>query len=100
SNQSIATSDQSIATSDQSIATSTDNIATSDNTKKYFRKNILETMIIEVCGDFTPLEEIATTVQRDIRYLNNFIIPQMVKEGKLERLFSEKNHPNQKYKAK
>jgi hypothetical protein len=92
--------DESIATSPESIATSPESIATYRVTKNYYKKEVLEAKIIEICADFTDLEEIALIIGRNIRYLNNYIIPGMIKTGKLERLFSVKNHPNQKYKAK
>jgi hypothetical protein len=39
-------------------------------------------------------------VGKDSKYLKNKIFPQLMKEGKLERLYPTLNHPNQAYKAK
>ena len=51
--------------------------------------------------DYLFLEEIATAVERNVRYLNNRIIPRMLEEQRLERLYPNvPNHPKQKYKAK
>ena len=43
------------------------------------------------------VEEIAQKVNRAVKYLKNRIIPEMVKSGYLVKLYTQTNHPQQKY---
>ena len=85
----------------------TENVASSEaNVVSYFKKKRLHyeeitELICSVATDYLLLEEIATAIGRNVRYLNNRIIPRMIEEQKLERLYPDiPNHPKQKYKAK
>lgn len=61
----------------------------------------LSKMIQTVAVSYLSLEDIALAIGRDIRYLNNKIIPRMMEEQKLERLYPNiPKHPQQKYKVK
>jgi len=66
------------------------------------KNNKLDLSILEICkDDYMPIEEIATKINRSIRHLQNRIIPTLVKQGKLIRLYpNAPNHPQQKYKTK
>jgi predicted HTH transcriptional regulator len=106
SGKNIATSSiKNLATSDKSIATSCKNLATSkkemaSQAKQFFRVKIINS-ILEITQEFLTLEEIANKLDKNKRYLKNEIIPRMVKDGKLERLYPDTpNHPKQKYRAK
>ena len=64
-------------------------------------RNELHHYIIEAFQDWMPLEDIAKTVERDYDYLLNRIIPTMLEEGLIERLYPQTpKHPSQKYKKK
>ena len=61
----------------------------------------LQRYIIEACQDWMALEDIASAVERDNDYLLNHVIPTMLEEGLIERMYPQTpRHPNQKYKAK
>lgn len=69
--------------------------------KKRLSYEEIAAWICEVATDYLFLEEIAVAVGRNIRYLNNKIIPRMVREQRLERLYPDvPNHPKQKYRVK
>ena len=56
--------------------------------------------IIEACEDYQSIETIAGIVNRSARYLKNKIIPGMVRENLIERLYPDSpTHRDQKYKA-
>lgn len=50
--------------------------------------------------DYISLDEIAGIIQREPSYLINKIIPRMIDEEKLERLYpATPKHPQQKYRT-
>ena len=56
--------------------------------------------IQETCIDFMPLIEIAPKVNRQLRYLKNTVIPDMVTKGLLERKYPNiPSHPDQQYRC-
>lgn len=52
-------------------------------------------LIIEYCRQWRSLDEIALHIQRDKRYLRNFILPKL--KDDLTKRFPLDNHPNQMY---
>ena len=67
--------------------------------KKRMSKEELREVIINTCSDWVSLEYIATSIGRKIDYLQNHVIPFMLEEGLIERMYPETpRHPNQKYK--
>ena len=69
--------------------------------RTHLKREELEKLIISCSQDYTTLEDIAYKVNRDIKYLQNKVIPRMIQNHKIERLYpATPNHPNQKYKAK
>ena len=103
----VASSEANVASSEANVASSETNVASSEtNVASYFKKKRLHyeeitELICSVATDYLLLEEIATAIGRNVRYLNNRIIPRMIEEQKLERLYPDiPNHPKQKYKAK
>ena len=103
----VAISEANVANSETNVANSETNVARSEtNVASYFKKKRLHyeeitELICSVATDYLLLEEIATAIGRNVRYLNNRIIPRMIEEQKLERLYPDiPNHPKQKYKAK
>ena len=57
---------------------------------------------MSICkDDYISAEEIADVTVRKVSYLKNEIIPKMIAEDKLERLYPDNpHHPNQKFKTK
>ena len=107
SGDNVASSENNVASSENNVASSKTNVASSeDNVASNFKKKRLPSeeitkLICSVATDYLFLEEIATAVGRNVRYLNNKIIPRMIEEQKLERLYPNiPNHPKQKYKTK
>jgi predicted HTH transcriptional regulator len=68
---------------------------------KKLSKDKLNTLIINSCKDrFISIEQIALAVNRSQTYLQNEVLPYLVNNGKLVRLYPENpNHPNQAYKS-
>ena len=61
----------------------------------------LRNVILEVCDEWVSLEHIATNIDRNPDYLLTSVIPSMLEEGLLERMFPQiPKHPYQKYKRK
>jgi predicted HTH transcriptional regulator len=85
------------------IASSDSNIGSSEKNKnkKRLSKQEFEKSLLNICASYTSLEELARKLDRNIDYLKNFIIPVLLKDGKLERLYPDTpNHPKQKYRVK
>lgn len=60
----------------------------------------LQALIISISQDYIGIDEIAAKVHKTLKYLINFIIPKMLQNGTIERLYPGiPNHPKQKYKA-
>lgn len=61
----------------------------------------LQKAIISACQEWVSLESIAIATERNPYYLLNEIIPSMLEEGLLERMYPQSpKHPNQQYKKK
>ena len=100
SGDNVASSENNVASSKTNVASSEDNVASNFKKKRLPYEEITK-LICSVATDYLFLEEIATAVGRNVRYLNNKIIPRMIEEQKLERLYPNiPNHPKQKYKTK
>lgn len=83
------------------LDTSTPNLDTSiKKTTKKLSKEQLYILIINNCkSDFMTIEQIALSVNRSPAYLQNEILPYLVSNRKLDRLYPDNpNHPNQAYK--
>lgn len=108
SGENVDTTGENMDSSGKSMDTSTENMDTSVGTmdtskrKKWLSKPELEKLIIGAVHDQPKsLEEIAGIVGKTAKYLKNTIVPEMIKEQKLEMLYPDSpNHPYQKYKAK
>jgi len=60
----------------------------------------LKEIIVSFCSlEYRSTEEIAKHINRAEKYLKNNILPRMILEEKLFRLYTD-NHPNQKYISK
>lgn len=70
------------------------------NFPKKMKRNKLKKVIVDVCADWVSLDYIATSIGRNADYLLSDIIPAMLDEGMIERMYPQTpRHPNQKYKA-
>jgi hypothetical protein len=84
------------------VVTSTDKVESRKNEvpRRRLPKSVLAGEILEVCKDnFITLEEISIRVKKDVKYLKNIVIPRLIKDNKLIRLYPAINHPNQAYKT-
>jgi len=81
------------------VATSGKKVATS--MPKNLKKEALEKIILTLCKDrYVKKEEIAEQLGRAENYIRNKILPQLLKDGKLEKRFPyTHNHPEQGYKT-
>lgn len=71
------------------------------NFKRRMSRKELYKVIIETCSNWVSLEYISKTIGRSPYYLLNEIIPSMLDEGLLERMYpNTPRHPNQKYKKR
>ena len=68
---------------------------------KNLKKEALEKIILTLCKDrYVKKEEIAEQLGRAENYIRNKILPQLLKDGKLEKRFPyTHNHPEQGYKT-
>ena len=68
--------------------------------KRRMSKKEIRKEIVNVCSEWVSLDYIATTIGRNSVYLLNHVIPSMLEEGLIERMYPQTpRHPNQKYKA-
>ena len=69
--------------------------------KKRMSKDEIRKEIIAICADWVSLDYIAKTIERSTAYLLSDIIPPMLEEGLIERMYPETpRNPYQKYKRK
>lgn len=73
---------------------------TKENNRNRLTKDELHNLILNYCEfEYRSVDEIAKNIQKDVKYLKNRIIPVMIENNLLVRLFpSTINHPQQKYK--
>ena len=70
-------------------------------TKRRLSRDKLRKVILEVCEEWVSLEYIATTIDRNPDYLLTSVIPSMLEEGLIERMYPDApRNPYQKYKRK
>lgn len=109
SSTNLDSSPTNVDSSSANLDSSDGNLDTSEQKKEQIRriskklsKEQLQALIMSICkDDFISAEEIADATERKIPYLRNEIIPKMIEEDKLERLYPDNpHHPNQKYKTK
>lgn len=91
----VATSDDRLATLDSKVATSDSKVAT---LKRRMSKEEMQSRVLDVCGDWMSLEEIAKALDRDKAYLRNKILPLLTE--RIEMMHASPNHPQQKYRRK
>lgn len=64
-------------------------------------KEELYDKIMDVCVDYTSLEDIANAINKTLRYLKSKVIPKMVEKGLLERKYPDTpKHPQQQYRRR
>lgn len=81
--------------------TVSENTDTSGTRKQRMKLEDLADIILEVCNEWSSIEEISRKINRKQQYLKNRIIPRMIELDLLERMFPNiPTHPNQKYRKK
>ena len=99
SNTNNSTSNPAINTSNSA---SNDVDSASNRTAKQAKSGEMELrkQIKEVCSDYLSLAEMAVKIHKSKTYLKNFIIPQLLKSGLLEREFpNTPKHRKQRYRT-
>jgi predicted HTH transcriptional regulator len=113
SEKKVATSGEKVATSGKKVATSNTKVDTSNQKvdtlqhelKEIYGKNIkredLEVVILKLCESrYVKKEELASLLGKSENYIRNRILPDLLKNGKLEKRFPfTHNHPEQGYKT-
>ncbi len=93
--QKVDTYGQKVDTYPQKVDTSIQKVES-----KYMRYETLSNLIKSIANEFVSIDEIAFNTEKKVYYLQNKIIPRMVEEKKLERLYPDTpNHPQQKYRS-
>ena len=71
------------------------------NIKKRMSKEEIREEIMITCSDWVSLDYIAATIKRNSGYLLDYIIPSMLEDGLIERMYPKvPRHPKQKYRAR
>ena len=72
-----------------------------DSGKKKKASQKLRDAILAACKEYTSVEDIAIKVGKSISHLKNRVLPRMIEDQLLERLYPDAlKHPRQKYRAK
>lgn len=86
-----------IGSSEGNMGSSQSNIGSSESRKpSRMSFDKMRLLILEYCGQWRSLEEIASHTERTKEYLGSFILPKLSED--LRKRFSQKNHPNQMYR--
>lgn len=86
-----------IGSSEGNMGSSQSNIGSSESSKpSRMSFDKMRLLILEYCGQWRSLEEIASHTERTKEYLGSFILPKLSED--LRKRFSQKNHPNQMYR--
>ena len=93
-------SESKVGNSEPKVGSSEPKVGSSVKSKNKLSFKELESQIAIIAPEYISLEEIAVKVNRKSEYLSNKIIPKMLANGTIERLYpGVPNHPKQKYKA-
>ena len=77
------------------------NIPISKIRKKRLSRDEIRAEITSVCSDWVSLDYIAVSIERNPDYLLSDVIPSMLEEGLIERMYPESpRSPYQKYRKK
>ena len=86
-----------IGSSEGNMGSSQSNLGSSESRKpSRMSFDKMRLLILEYCGQWRSLEEIASHTERTKEYLGSFILPKLNED--LRKRFSQKNHPNQMYR--
>ncbi|WP_146199054.1 hypothetical protein [Arcicella aurantiaca] len=70
-----------------------------DSSNKRLSFNEMAKLVKASCSnEYKSAEEIAVEINRAVKYLKNFILPKLIENGELIKLFPD-NNPFQKYKS-
>ena len=96
----VGSSEPKVGSSEPKVGSSEPKVGSSVKSKNKLSFKELESQIAIIAPEYISLEEIAVKVNRKSEYLSNKIIPKMLANGTIERLYpGVPNHPKQKYKA-
>ena len=96
----VGSSESKVGSSEPKVGSSEPKVGSSVKSKNKLSFKELESQIAIIAPEYISLEEIAVKVNRKSEYLSNKIIPKMLANGTIERLYpGVPNHPKQKYKA-
>ena len=77
------------------------NFKNDDSIRKKKASQKLIDAILAACEEYTSVEDISIKVGKSISHLKNRVLPRMIEDQLLERLFPDVlKHPRQKYRAK
>jgi hypothetical protein len=85
----------------RNMASSEANMASNmaSSVKKRMSRDELFLLILANCKDWTSLESLSSKINRNPKYLRNFIIPILLASKKLQMMYpGTPKHPNQQYK--
>ena len=120
----VATSDGNVVTSEANIATSDGNMASNmasseanmasnmasseanmasnmaSSVKKRLSRDELFLLILANCKEWISLESLSSRINRNPKYLRNYVIPILLASKKLQMMYpGTPKHPNQQYKV-
>ena len=91
----------SLQNDDSNFKNDDSNLKNDDSIRKKKASQKLIDSILVACEEYTSVEEIAIKVGKSISHLKNRVLPRMIEDQLLERLFPDVlKHPRQKYRAK
>ena len=91
----------SLQNDDSSFKNDDSSFKNDDSSKKKKASQKLRDAILAACEEYTSVEEIAIKVGKSISHLKNRVLPRMIEDQLLERLYPDAlKHPRQKYRAK
>ncbi|MEG1885404.1 MAG: AAA family ATPase, partial [Alistipes sp.] len=105
SENNVGGSPEKVGSSENNVGGSPEKVGSSENNvggtqRGWMIRKQLEQQICKYCQDYCSIEEIALSINRNIDYLKNKILPKMIQDGLLERQYPDTpSHPMQKYKA-
>lgn len=101
-NANVALTDSNVALTDPNVALTDPNVALTDSNvalkRKRYSKSEMESMVLSVCQDWKTAEEIASSVGRNVVYIKNTVLPNLI--NVIEKMYDIPHHPKQKYRAK
>lgn len=97
--QKVESNKQKVESNEQKVESNKQKVE-SNKPRKNLSRQDLENFILAITKDkYLSLNEIATQTGKSKSYLQNKIVPEMIKRNLLKRMYPETNSPGQKYRA-